>query len=306
MNSRFPGGAKFAFTIVDDTDLATRANVEPVYRLLAELGMRTTKTVWPLEPSESNPYDGSETAQNPNYRAFLRDIQEQGFELALHGVTMHSSKRPEIKHGLDEFERIFGAPPNMHINHFKNLDNVYWGRSRLSGPVALSVYRAAAGAHTSLGQVEDSEYFWGDLCRERIRYVRGFTFRDTNIERVDAPIVYSDPERPYANRMFSSTEGGDLPTYLAALTGQNQDDLEADGGICIMYTHFGAGFVENGELNGEFERLMRRLAAKAGWFPTASELLDHIAGVDAPPIDKLQRRRLEWRWLRERIRYGSS
>src|SRR5579872_5459683 len=44
----WPGGKKFAFTIIDDTDLSTRQNTEPVYDFLAENGFRTTKTVWPL------------------------------------------------------------------------------------------------------------------------------------------------------------------------------------------------------------------------------------------------------------------
>ena len=40
----FPNGKRFAFTILDDTDVATLANVRPIYRLLEEVGMRTTKT----------------------------------------------------------------------------------------------------------------------------------------------------------------------------------------------------------------------------------------------------------------------
>jgi hypothetical protein len=292
--------------VVDDTDFATRANIEPVYRLFDELGMRTTKTVWPLEPTEPNPYDGAETAQNLNYRAFLRDLQEQGFEIALHGVTMHSSPRAVIERGLTEFAEIFGGDPSMHINHFKNLDNVYWGRARLSGMLPGGIYRAAAGSHTSLGHIEDSDFFWGDICRDRINYVRGFTFRATNLDEVDAPLVYRDSERPYANRLFSSTEGGDLVSYMAAIIEGRQDALERDGGVCIMYTHFGAGFVENGQLNPEFERLTRRLAEKGGWFPTATELLDHLDGRDAPVLTPSQRRHLEWGWLRERLRYGSS
>ncbi len=42
----WPGGHKFAFSIFDDTDWATVENVKPVYDLLADLGMRTTKSVW--------------------------------------------------------------------------------------------------------------------------------------------------------------------------------------------------------------------------------------------------------------------
>ena len=44
----FPGNKRFAFTIIDDTDDGTVANLTPVYRLLEELGMGATKTVWPM------------------------------------------------------------------------------------------------------------------------------------------------------------------------------------------------------------------------------------------------------------------
>ena len=45
---KWPEQRKFAFTIVDDTDKATVENVKPVYDFLAESGIRTTKTAWPI------------------------------------------------------------------------------------------------------------------------------------------------------------------------------------------------------------------------------------------------------------------
>ena len=41
--SRFPQNNKFAFAIHDDTDLSTVETVLPIYRLLEEIGMCTTK-----------------------------------------------------------------------------------------------------------------------------------------------------------------------------------------------------------------------------------------------------------------------
>ncbi|MCJ7777683.1 MAG: hypothetical protein MUP16_05150, partial [Sedimentisphaerales bacterium] len=43
----WPNGKDFAFTVFDDTDLATLENVREVYSLLADYGFRTTKLVWP-------------------------------------------------------------------------------------------------------------------------------------------------------------------------------------------------------------------------------------------------------------------
>ncbi len=49
----WPSGKKFAFTIIDDTDHGTVSNLKPVYDLLNELGIKTTKTVWVYPPRDS-------------------------------------------------------------------------------------------------------------------------------------------------------------------------------------------------------------------------------------------------------------
>ena len=74
-----------------------------------------------------------------------------------------------------------------------------------------------------------------------------------------------------------------------------------------MYTHFGDRFCVDGRINPEFERLMRRLAAlDGGWFPTASELLDHLYPSTPEPISRGERAAIERNWLIERLRHGSS
>jgi hypothetical protein len=87
---------------------------------------------------------------------------------------------------------------------------------------------------------------------------------------------YHDPSRPFVNGWFSSCDGHKLPAFLNALSEPNQDLLEASGGCCIMYTHFGSRFATDGKPHPEFERLMRRLATKSGWFVPVGELLDFI------------------------------
>ncbi|HEY9465282.1 MAG TPA: hypothetical protein VIR54_19445, partial [Vicinamibacterales bacterium] len=68
----FPQGAHFAFTVMDDTDDATLENVEPIYRLLETLGMRTTKTVWSMPCEEGSPdFAGSSTLDDSAYREFV-------------------------------------------------------------------------------------------------------------------------------------------------------------------------------------------------------------------------------------------
>ena len=43
------------------------------------------------------------------------------------------------------------------------------------------------------GHVEGDPYFWGDLCRQKIKYYRNFTFRDINTLKACPFMPYHDP-----------------------------------------------------------------------------------------------------------------
>jgi hypothetical protein len=78
----------------------------------------------------------------------------------------------------------------------------------------------------------------------------------------------------------------------------NQDALEANGGVAIVSTHFGKGFVSGGCVDSRVERLLRRLAAKGGWFVPVATLLDHLrASGLGQRIRASQRLALELRWF---------
>lgn len=176
---KFPDGKRFAFTIFDDTDLSTATNIRPVYDLLFTLGMQSTKSVWPLA-SVSDGWHGGSSLQEPDYLRFICSLRDRGFEIALHNVRNHDSTRILIDQGLEEFRRLIGYYPRVHANHSRNRDNIYWGVARFDKIGRL--YRACAAV---LGEDErpfeghdpSTEYFWGDLCRERVDYVRNLVFR---------------------------------------------------------------------------------------------------------------------------------
>jgi hypothetical protein len=91
------------------------------------------------------------------------------------------------------------------------------------------------------------------------------------------------------------------------LSEENQDRLEEEGGLCLMYTHFGHGYLEGGRLRPRFVTLMERLAAKDGWFVPVTTVLDHLRARRANlTLSGAQRRELEWRWLRHKVRGGTS
>lgn len=304
----WPEGKAFAFTVFDDTDRATLANVSPVYELLGDLGFRTTKSVWPVAGAEM-PAIGGSTADDPDYRAWTLELQAAGFEIGYHGATYSTAPRRTIIRALDRFREIYGHDPRSMANHSGCADSIYWGPNRVSGlsRTAYSLMTKRSRDGFFRGHVEGDPLFWGDVCRERVQYVRNFTYRDVNTLTACPAMPYHDPDRPYVNRWFASSEGQTVREFNACLSEENQDRLEAEGGACIMYTHFAAGFAGDGGLDAGFVRLMKRLATRNGWFVPTTTLLDFLAERQASPVlSPAQRRKLEWRWLASKARVGYS
>lgn len=304
----WPQGKTFCFTIFDDPDGQSPEMAQLVYRFLADHGIFTTKGVWPLAPRREASDPGA-TCGNPAYLAQLKALQEEGFEMGFHNATSHTSTREETREGLERFREYFGDYPSSMANHFFSKEGIYFGEARLSG-WRRAAYNALTlgrrrGEYT--GEIEGHENFWGDLCQQHIRYVRNFTFREINTLKICPWMPYYDPQRPFVKAWYASAEGANVESLLDLLTEQNQDRLEQEGGLCIAYTHFGHGFVDNGKLSPRFCELIRRLSRKPGWFVPVATVLDHLKpAAGCTVLDDRKRAWLERRWLREKIFHGTS
>ena len=305
----WPDGKDFAFTVFDDTDLATLDNVHGVYSFLGDRGLRTTKSCWVVDGDpEKGSYRG-QTCQDADYVQWLLDLESQGFEIGWHGATWHGLPREEIRSALEKFAEIFRHDPIAGSNHTDCEEAVYWANYRLTGWRA-SVYNLLTrygnyGRYR--GHLEGDQYFWGDLCKERIKYYRNFVFRDINTLKACPFMPYHDPERPYVNYWFASSNGNDVNSFSKCISEKNQDRLEQEGGACIMYTHFACGFWDGTRLEPKFEKLVTRLSEKNGWFVPVGTLLDHLLQISGRhEITDRQRRRLERKWLLQKVLVGST
>ncbi|MEZ5356560.1 MAG: hypothetical protein R2762_28325 [Bryobacteraceae bacterium] len=283
---------------MDDTDRSTVENTKPIYDLLGECGFRTTKTVWPLEPT-GHRITGGDTLENAQYRDWALDLQKQGFEIAIHGATDYSSPRPRVAAAFDRFRETFGADPSVHVNHVGQVEGLYWGSTRFDPPVSwlYSQYRRGRGSNTYLGSDESSPYFWGDICRSRVKYVRNFVFAGINTLSYDPLMPYHDPARPYVRYWFSSSYGSGAKRFISLLSEANQDQLAAEGGACIVYTHLGSGFYP---VQAEVKRLLVRLSRMGGWYVPATQLLDHLGdqrGWADTSRHRFTHQRMQWSWL---------
>ena len=157
------------------------------------------------------------------------------------------------------------------------------------------------------GHVEEDPVFWGDLCRAKIKYYRNFVFRDVNTLKACPVMPYHVPQCPYVNYWFASSDGNRIARFLHCISEAAQDRLEAEGGACIMYTHFSCGFLNDAKLDPRFQQLMQRLSRKNGWFVPASALLDHLLKVRGDhEITPQEQRKLEYRWLWDKLFTGTD
>ncbi len=306
---RWPEGKQFAFTIFDDTDGATLENVGGVYSFLADCGFRITKSCWVFRGEPDRGKHPAATLDDEPYRRWLLELQAKGFEIGWHGATWHGSPRARTMEALDRFAEVFGHNPQVGANHASNDECIYWGSPRLTGwrKAAYNLLTRYRNYSRFRGHVEGDPHFWGDLCQARIKYYRNFAFQDINTLSACPMMPYHDPRLPYVNFWFASSDGNRVERFNRCLSEPAQDRLEAAGGACIMYTHFACGFAERGRIEPRFRALMERLAKKNGWFVPAATLLDHLLqGKDRHDISPLQRRRLERKWLGEKLFVGTD
>ena len=284
----YPGGARFAFSVFDDADNATVANVAPVYRLLAQYGILTTKSVWVYPPRGR--FDG-ESLLDDDYRTWVQEISAQGFEIGLHSVGDGSYTRAEILAGLELFREALGSYPMAHANHLSNPDSMYWWSRQFEWPFSWlyrAIYVLSYRTRVPLGgENPASAHFWGDAFKERIRYTRNLTFHgiDTLASDPRMPYRVRSKER-YSNQWFSSSDGHTVEEMCDLLAEANVDALEASGGACIVYTHFASGFVDDGgrveseiRTTDRVPRIEARLV-RAGQPPAGPPL---GAGIDRRP-----------------------
>ncbi len=226
------------FCITDDTDAATLEQTRAVYDFLMEQEIRTTKTVWPFHPTEPCGIPATPdstlrgiTLQDAGYLSYCSMLARNGYDICLHGASAGNNSRQATLDALDFAEQHFG-PSDTFICHSKNAENLYWE----SEVTRLFPFRQLIGSiqkHSCSGEIEDSRYFWGDVCGKRVQFVRLLRTRCTNTLKRNPSMPYHDPRKPYVNYWFSATKRSihDCATPAAL------DRLKRENGLTILYQY---------------------------------------------------------------------
>jgi hypothetical protein len=303
----FPEGKDFIFSIFDDTDVATLDYIRPIYDELSRLDINTTKSVWPLSYSGKCDNSGSHTLEHQKYAEYIVHLKERGFEIGLHGASMVSCQRNDIEKAFDLFLKVVGHYPRIYSAHATNCDNLYWGMDRFSFPLFRYLYQLLSGKSKDFyqGHQEGSPYFWGDLALKHLDYVRNFTYRDLNLLNISKFLPYSDKNKPLVKHWFFTCDADNVEEFNLVLQEKYQDQLAEEKGICIISTHFGKGFIENGKLNEKTGKLLHLLSQKNGWFVPVSTILDFLLTQQTESsISKFGLFRLEYQWFKDLLIHG--
>jgi len=302
-----PDGKRFVFTIFDDPDSQSWEAGREVYAFLRDLGFRTTKGLWPMGPIRTSSDNGL-TCAHPGYTEWLQSLIEAGFEAGYHNATSHTCTREETRSGLELFRSRFGSYPRTMTQHYNCDENLYWGDGRLSGwrRTAYNLLTRNQNHNKFFGHLEGHPCYWGDLCRDRIEYCRSFVFGEINTRKAWPLFPYHDPDRPLVRFWFPSSEGSNKDRFCHTIAEANQELLEQEGGLCIMYTHFGHGYYD-GSLDKRFVSLMERMAKRPGWFAPVGPVLDFLRSrQEAVTLNDSLRSQLERRWLLHKMFYGTA
>jgi hypothetical protein len=205
------------------------------------------------------------------------DLKQRGFEIALHNVGSGDFTREEIVSGLEEFKSLIGEYPKIHINHSYNPDNIYSGEKRFIFPLRIILrlfYPQYVGRF--LGEIEDSAYFWGDYHKRIIKYNRNYELDTLNIINKNREMPYIDKRfLKYSNYWFSAAFAPNQWVFNHLVNKKSLDQLEKEGGVCIVYTHFGYYFKE-GKIDQKFVETIEYLSEKNGWYAPVSDVLDYL------------------------------
>ena len=243
--------------MTDDTDNSTLQSTRVVYEYCLERGIKPTRFVWTHKPTEQcgvlNPEDPITgiTFEDQAYCEYCRDLQSRGATFGFHGASAGNNTREQTLSGIERFECVMGYAPQLFISHMRNAENIYWGADRYANPVLRSVARMLVIRATYHGNDENSPYFWADICRERIRYIRLYRTRSLNVLKKNPGMPFHDTRFP-AVRYWYSASGQDID-LLNRLTPARLNRISEEDGLILHYAH-SAQFVD--DPNAEYPNLL--------------------------------------------------
>jgi len=291
---RWPYPCKWAYGMTDDTNGSTLESVRTVYEYCIERGIWPTRTVWALRPSQlcgvrnqRKPKDGL-TLEDLDYRRYCQELSQRGIEFALHDVSSGNNPRENVIRGLETFKETFGYYPSVYICHAHNAEHPYWGeqqyRTRIVRLLSRLLYLQTLSYNREeyFGNDPSSPYYWSDICRKTIRYVRLYRTRSLNVLRKNPRLPYHQYDKPDVLFWFS----GNAEDYelFQRVSPRALDKIAREDGAILHYAHTSLFLdPERSTASGlrpEVERALATIGERSDcWRSTVSSILDRCLAI---------------------------
>ncbi len=294
--ARHPSKYKFAFTIVHDADSAYSKRLQPLFDVFTHLGLRLTVSAfafWASWARQGAIWDEWKTAEgmipidrpksvplcDPTELDFYRALEAAGHEIALHTPSETSSTRDEVIAAFSEFEKWFGHPPHVYVEH-----------SSKSNKDALC----------NEGANEESPYYCLDLLRSYAPWIwvdRIGALRHTTDQKEFELLPNDSFANAYAesryglSKTFRRTGRWNAPGgngFLECYTPNAIDQLENDEGTALVYTHLDDGWLDptTNAMRSDIRQRLESIATRPGWFAPASVILDRAKAISQVTIQE--------------------
>jgi hypothetical protein len=263
--------------ITDDPDQGSFDQFKTLYDLLLRLHLPTTRAMWVYEPSEATGTPAlpikffAPVLTEKKCLDYCKMLHENGFEICLHGASSGNNTREGTKNALEYLENEIG-PSSVYICHSKNAENLYWDEKCVNARFFSAMLRLYT-KNKCFGEIEGSKFFWGDICKDKIRFIRLFRTRQVNTLAFNPSMPYHDANKPYVNYWFSATKG-----YLARLLEPYAIDCVCrENGASILYQYLHKYVNDKGEIDPLVKTALERIAADSRiFFRPVSVILERL------------------------------
>lgn len=272
-----PGFYEMGMAITDDPDNGSFDQFKTMYDFLKHLRLPTTRAMWVYEPTEATGTPAlpikffGPVLTEKKCLDYCKMLHANGFEICLHGASSGNNSRERMINALEYLEKEIG-PAITYICHSKNAENLYWDGKCVNSRL-FSTFLKLYINNACFGEVEGSNYFWGDLCKNKIQFIRLFRTRRVNTLAFNPSMPYHDLHKPYVNYWFSATKG-----YLSRLLEPKEiDRLCNEHGASIMYQYLHKYVNNKGVIDPLVKTALERIASDSRiFFRPASVVLTRL------------------------------
>jgi hypothetical protein len=258
--SWLPGNYQAAIAITDDPDNSSFESFKTMYDFLLNIDFPTTRAMWVYnnsEPTGTPPLQVKFTApllSELECLKYCKELSRRGFEICLHGASCGNNNRIRMIDALNFLSKEIAWSP-MYICHSKNAENLYWDSKTANSNLEKKILQMYT-KNRCFGEIADSQYFWGDICREKINFIRMFRTRSLNTLNFNPSMPYHDFSKPFVNYWFSATKGY-IPTLF---TEANINSLCEQNGVSILYQYLHKYVDFNNSIQIDVKNVLEKIA----------------------------------------------